>query len=131
MANEQNLKPCGYKLSREEAKKGGKASVLARRERKRLADALRDVLNERADGSGELTKGQIIIAKMVRNVIENPTADDVLKLQKILGEDVLKVDVNGSVNTTRIIGLSISEIRAMKPQNDDDDTDTQEDTLRD
>lgn len=31
---------------------------------------------------------------------------------------------------TRIIGLSISEIRAMKPQNDDD-TDTQEDTLRD
>ena len=34
MANEQNLRPCEYQLSREEAKKGGKASVEARRRKK-------------------------------------------------------------------------------------------------
>ena len=31
MANEQNLRPSEYKLSQEEAKKGGKASAEARR----------------------------------------------------------------------------------------------------
>ena len=33
MANEQNLRPCEYKLSREEAKKGGINSGKARREK--------------------------------------------------------------------------------------------------
>ena len=34
MANEQNLRPAEYKLTVEEQKKGGKASVEARRKRK-------------------------------------------------------------------------------------------------
>lgn len=38
MANEQNLKPCEYKLSREEAKKGGIASGKARRRQKTLRE---------------------------------------------------------------------------------------------
>ena len=33
MANEQNLRPCEYKLSQEEQKKGGIASGKARREK--------------------------------------------------------------------------------------------------
>ena len=38
MANEQNLKPCEYQLSQEEAKKGGIASGKARREKKTLRE---------------------------------------------------------------------------------------------
>ena len=40
MANEQNLRPAQYKLSQEEAKRGGIASGKARREKKMLKDAL-------------------------------------------------------------------------------------------
>lgn len=38
MANEQNLKPSEYKLSREEAKKGGKRSGEVRRQRKAMRE---------------------------------------------------------------------------------------------
>ena len=38
MANEQNLRPIEYKLSQEEAKKGGIASGKARRQRKTLRE---------------------------------------------------------------------------------------------
>lgn len=97
MANEQNLRPSEYRLSQEEAKRGGVASGVARKEKKRLAEALREVLNEKAGSGSELTKGQAIIIKMVQNVFANPTADDVLKLQKILGEDVTKIDFAGAM----------------------------------
>ena len=46
MANEQNLRPCEYKLSQEEAKKGGKASVEARRRKKDLRLALEMLLEK-------------------------------------------------------------------------------------
>lgn len=44
MANEQNLRPSEYKLSREEAKKGGKASAEARRRKRDLRLALEALL---------------------------------------------------------------------------------------
>lgn len=47
MANEQNLRPCEYKLSQEEAKKGGINSGKARREkrdRKKRVQAVLDAL---------------------------------------------------------------------------------------
>lgn len=40
MANIENLRPCEYKLSREEAKKGGKKSGEVRRQRKAFKEAL-------------------------------------------------------------------------------------------
>lgn len=46
MANEQNLKPCEYKLSQEEAKKGGKASGEARRRKRDLRQALEMLLEK-------------------------------------------------------------------------------------
>lgn len=39
MANEQNLKPCEYKFTQEEAKRGGVASGVARRRKKSLKEA--------------------------------------------------------------------------------------------
>lgn len=44
MANEQNLRPSEYKLSQEEAKKGGKASAEARRRKRDLRLALEALL---------------------------------------------------------------------------------------
>ena len=46
MANEQNLRPSEYKLSQEEAKKGGLASVEARRRKKDLRLALELLLEK-------------------------------------------------------------------------------------
>lgn len=46
MANEQNLRPSEYKLSQEEAKKGGKASGEARRRKRDLRKALEALLEK-------------------------------------------------------------------------------------
>lgn len=46
MANEQNLRPCEYKLSQEEAKRGGIASGKARREKKHGKELARLILAE-------------------------------------------------------------------------------------
>lgn len=46
MANEQNLKPSEYKLSQEEAKKGGIASGKARRARRTLKEELLLMLSD-------------------------------------------------------------------------------------
>lgn len=40
MANEQNLRPCEYKLSKEEAKKGGINSAKARKRKKLLRESI-------------------------------------------------------------------------------------------
>ena len=58
MANEQNLRPSEYKLSQEEAKKGGKASGEARRRKRDLRKALESLLEGDVSvvdkGSGEV-----------------------------------------------------------------------------
>lgn len=46
MANVQNLRPGEYKLTHEEQKKGGKASVAARRRKKNLHEAMAMVLSD-------------------------------------------------------------------------------------
>ena len=48
MANEQNLRPSEYKLSREEAKRGGIASGKARREKATMLSTLKALLDEEA-----------------------------------------------------------------------------------
>ena len=67
MANEQNLHPSEYKLSQEEAKKGGKASAEARRRKKDLRLAL-EMLLERDftdKKSGKTLSGtEVITAKL-------------------------------------------------------------------
>lgn len=63
MANEQNLRPSEYKLSQEEAKKGGIASGQARRRKKELREALEMLLEkDYTDKSGEKIQGIDVIA---------------------------------------------------------------------
>lgn len=53
MANEQNLRPSEYKLSQEEAKKGGIASGKTRREKATMKKALEMLLDETNKKSGK------------------------------------------------------------------------------
>lgn len=52
MANEQNLKPCVYKLSQEEAKRGGKKSAETRRNKKMLRECLEALLEGEVECEG-------------------------------------------------------------------------------
>lgn len=63
MANEQNLKPCEYKLSQEEAKRGGIASGEARRKKRDLKLAIQVLLETDIKGkNGEIKSGAEAIA---------------------------------------------------------------------
>ncbi len=66
MANEQNLRPCEYKLSREEAKKGGIASGKARREKADLKRQLQVFLesDDFLDNHGNKMTGAELMVKV-------------------------------------------------------------------
>ena len=81
MANEQNLRPCEYKLSQEEAKKGGKRSAEVRKARKTLREELLMLLAE-GDTQNKMSVAQIVKAlngdtrafEVIRDTIgEKPT----------------------------------------------------------
>lgn len=55
MANEQNLRPCEYKLSQEEAKRGGKKSGESRRNKKIIRDCLEILLEKRMKDQDGIT----------------------------------------------------------------------------
>lgn len=66
MANEQNLRPSEYKLSQEEAKRGGIASGRSRRRKKLLRECLEELLEmEIVDDSGKTTTGAEAVAVKV------------------------------------------------------------------
>ena len=82
MANEQNLKPCEYKLSQEEAKKGGLASAESRKKRKAIKEQMELLLslplkNEKAKKQlselgieeREMTNQMAIIIKMYQTAL--------------------------------------------------------------
>ena len=100
MANEKNLRPSEYKLSQEEAKKGGIASGKARREKK----AIREILTELLDGQikdspqfsklaskmgieGEKSVKDIFALVCLLNSVKDGNLADLERLAKLLGED--------------------------------------------
>lgn len=72
MANEQNLRPAEYKLSVEEAKKGGKASAEARRKKRDLRLALEMLLEKDfKDKNGKTITGtEAITAKLFEKAMK-------------------------------------------------------------
>lgn len=64
MANEKNLRPCEYKLTQEEQKKGGKASGEARRRKRDLKLAMQALLEAdvKDKRTGEVMSGAEAIA---------------------------------------------------------------------
>ncbi len=102
MANEQNLRPSEYKLSQEEAKKGGKASGEARRRKRDLRQAL-ELLLERdyTDKNGNTLSGtEAITAKLFEQAMKgNIKAFETIR--STVGQDpvqkVMVADVEQSV----------------------------------
>jgi cell division protein ZapA (FtsZ GTPase activity inhibitor) len=100
MANEQNLRPSEYKLSQEEAKKGGIASGKARREKKTVQKILNDFLETSAKDNPQISK---LASKMglqsgesikdlftivcTLNTLKSGKLSDLETLSKLLGED--------------------------------------------
>lgn len=75
MANEQNLRPSEYKLSQEEAKKGGIASGEARRRKRDLRRALEALLEKDfRDNSGkEVSGAEAIALKQFQKALDGDT----------------------------------------------------------
>ena len=100
MANEQNLRPSEYKLSQEEAKKGGINSAKARREKKTIQKILADLLDSEIKDSPQFAKlaskmgvesdksiKDIFTMVCLLNSVKSGNLGDLERLSKLLGED--------------------------------------------
>lgn len=100
MANEKNLKPGEYKLSREEAKRGGVNSGKARREKKTVRAILDEYLKKDIKSNPSLHKiaqtaglsetksiKELVAAVCLLNTLKKGDVDELQKLALLLGED--------------------------------------------
>lgn len=92
VANKQNLRVPSSEEARRFGRKGGIASGKARKEKKLLAEVLREVLSEKAPNQ-ELTKMEAIVQKVVSDTYKRGDVYKLEKLQKILGESTQKIEV--------------------------------------
>lgn len=72
MANEQNLRPCEYQLSQEEAKKGGIASGEARRKKRDIRLAMEALLEKQYKGKDgkQLSGAEAIALKQMEKALK-------------------------------------------------------------
>lgn len=116
MANEQNLKPCEYQLSQEEAKKGGIASGKARREKKTLREMVELFGRLKVDGKAarameDLGIGKDMQTRFMQGVVSlfnKANKGDVgafNAIRDIIGEKpVDKTQLQGTLDTNITIG---------------------------
>jgi len=83
MANEQNLRPGEYKLSQEEAKKGGINSGKARRRKKEFRELFEKMLDETGGNlNGEpVTRKELIVARAMK-ILQDPDSSDAREFLK-------------------------------------------------
>ena len=116
MANEQNLRPSEYKLSQEEAKKGGINSGKSRREKKTVQKILADYLDndvqsnkslkkiaDTAGITGEQSIKELVTAVCILNTLKKGDVDKLSSIMGLLGESVEKEDTNKDVEETLAI----------------------------
>lgn len=110
--NDENLRPCEYELTQEEAKKGGINSGKARRRKKRLreiaqmigealvkSDAKKDALKDFADiADDELTHDVAVIVRHYQEA-ESGNVQSARYLAQLRGELVDKAEVEAVVDT--------------------------------
>ena len=84
MANEQNLRPSEYKLSQEEAKKGGIRSGEVRRKKATMKKALEMLLDEQNKKSGK-TYRELATLGLIQGAIKGKSENYRLILE-LLGE---------------------------------------------
>jgi 23S rRNA A2030 N6-methylase RlmJ len=100
VANEQNLKPGEYKLSVEEAKKGGINSGIARRQKATMKETLKQMLEEVADIEGndsKLTYRQLATLGLIKGSIQCK-ADNYKTILEAIGELSNEVKITPEIN---------------------------------
>ena len=117
MANEQNLRPSEYKLSQEEAKKGGINSGKSRREKKTIQKILADLLDSEIKDSPQFAKlaskmgvesdksvKDIFTMVCLLNSVKSGNLGDLERLSKLLGEDKQNENADVLSKLDRVIG---------------------------
>ena len=108
MANEQNLRPSEHKFTQEEAKRGGRNSAKARREKKTIQKILAELLDGQIKDNPQFTKlaskmgvesdksvKDIFTMVCLLNSVKSGNLGDLERLTKLLGED--KENANADV----------------------------------
>lgn len=103
MANEQNLRPSEYKLSQEEAKKGGIRSGEVRREKATMKKALEMLLDEQNKKSGK-TYRELATLGLIQGAIKG-NALNYKTILEVMGETNLTDDNNINKNILNIADL--------------------------
>lgn len=95
--NKENLIPNSERTPselKEMTRKGGIASGESRREKKKVAELVRIYMSMPSESGKE---GKTMMDDFIENALKNSTGvatlDDVIKLQRIIGEDVTKIQV--------------------------------------
>ena len=117
MANEQNLRPSEYKLSQEEAKKGGINSGKARREKKTIQKILADLLDSEIKDNPQFAKlaskmgiesdksvKDIFTMVCLLNSVKSGNLGDLERLSKLLGEDKQNENADVLSKLDKVIG---------------------------
>lgn len=111
--NEENLISIGERTTseqREIQQKGGVASGVARREKKKVAELVKAYM---AMPSPSGKEGKTMMDDFIENALKNSTGvaslDDVIKLQRIIGEDVTKIQVETD-DTAMQVAQELKEI---------------------
>jgi len=92
LANEKNLQPSKYKLSQEEAKKGGIASGKARRKKATMKKTLERMLDETYKNSG-LTYREMATLGLIKGAVKG-NAQNYKTILETMGElKALEIDL--------------------------------------
>ena len=102
MANEQNLRPSEYKLSQEEAKKGGIRSGEVRREKATMKKALEMLLDEQNKKSGK-TYRELATLGLIQGAIKGKS-DNYRLILELMGELKQKEEENNNGILENLLG---------------------------
>lgn len=102
MANEQNLRPSEYKLSQEEAKKGGIRSGEVRREKATMKKALEMLLDEHNKKSGK-TYRELATLGLIQGAIKGKS-DNYRLILELMGELKQKEEENNNGILENLLG---------------------------
>jgi len=90
-----NLVPLTTESARKIGSLGGKASAEARKKRKSVAEALRQVLDEPLGEGANTTRLDAITAKVIHKMFDDPDIRDIKVLAEILGEVKQSIETSG------------------------------------
>lgn len=118
MANEQNLRPSEYHLTREQAKKGGRASVEAKKRRKALKEELLMLLSD-----GDVQK-RISLA-LINEAMEGNKAGSVTKAFEVIRDTIGEkpIDRVEQINVDAEYTASVEYVNGLMGMIDDSEDD--------